>query len=119
MCMSSASMALLSGSKKKTPQPAEAAPETEDAADNEATDTAASGDETSTAPEEVQVDVDTMDLKAIAALVKEHEITTPDNWKKLGLVGQREWLKSMFDPDYQPPAAEQTEQTDEQAAEAV
>ena len=116
--MSSASMALLSGSKKKAPPPAEAAPETEDAADTESTDTAASGDETSTAPVEVQVDVDTMDLKAIAALVKEHEIETPSDWKKLGLHGQREWLKSKFDPEYKPPA-QTDEQTNEQAAEAV
>jgi hypothetical protein len=110
-------MALLSGSKKKTPPPIPAT--IGDGGDETAVETEA---ETAAADVEVQVDVDTMDLKAIAALVKEHEIQTPDNWKKLGLVGQREWLKSKFDPDYQPPAAEQTEQveqTDEQAAEAV
>jgi hypothetical protein len=81
-----ASLSLLKGGAKKTvEEELEKAPEAEQEAQTEGDD------------EEITVDVDKMDAKAIDALVAEHEIEVPDNWKKLKVAEKRAWLKEQFE----------------------
>ena len=48
------------------------------------------------APEEVKVDIDSMDEAGIAGLVAEHEIETPDGWAALPLQHKKDWLNEQF-----------------------
>src|SRR5690242_13347180 len=86
--MSSASMALLAGSKKKN-QAAIAAATAEELANPAA-------QEAQDAEETVQVSVDDMNDDELAALVQEHEIATPDNWDELDLAAKKTWLNEKF-----------------------
>ena len=82
--VSTASMALLKGSKPvgiEVAVPADAPP---------APDTPAAGEET------VVVDVDSLTGPQIAALVKEHGIEVPDNWKSMKLPDKKAWLNQHY-----------------------
>lgn len=108
-----ASLSLLKGGKKAAvEEELEKAPEVEEAAE-ETTETEAEGDE-----EEVTVDVDKMDGKAIDALVAEHEIEVPENWKKMKVGEKRAWLKEQFEETDETDGAEEGEAGEEPAAEA-
>ena len=106
--MSTASLELLKGSPAKA-MAAEPGPD----------DPAATADAGDSEEEEVVVDIDKLTGKELDALVKEHEVETPDGWAKMPVAAKKDWLKATFgdaaeeaDPD-QPadqPAAETTKQ---------
>lgn len=80
-----ASLSLLKGATKS------AVDDELDKNDAPAAEAAEEGDE------EVTVDVDKMDSKALDALVAEHEIDVPANWKKMKVGEKRAWLKEQFE----------------------
>ena len=113
--MSTASMALLNGAKKKPSATAAAAAELETpkktSAPKSTTKAAAAKAEpepeaTTAGPgasttenvveEEVQVDVDSMDEEGIAGLVAEHGIDVPDGWAAMDLAAKKAWLNEQF-----------------------
>lgn len=69
---------------------------TKTAVDDELEKDPAPAEETA-AEEEVEVDVDKMDSKALDALVAEHEIDVPATWKKMKVGEKRAWLKEQFE----------------------
>ena len=117
--MSTASMALLSGAKKKPSAAAAAAAEletpkktpapkspTQAAVKAAAAKAEPEPEATTTGPEasttenvveeEVQVDVDSMDEEGIAGLVSEHGIEVPDGWAMMDLAAKKTWLNEQF-----------------------
>ncbi len=122
--MSNASMALLKGMPKKgkAADPVKAAAVAEELEPGTVAETAAVATEQlepaqvlgvdPAEAEEVKVDVDALDEAGIAALVKEHEIGTPDFWASLSLDGKKEWLNKEFGEEPAAPAAEAATEED-------
>ena len=90
--MSTASMALLQGSKKSKTKTAAVAAEL---------DTPKEG--ASAADDEVEVDLEPLDEGQVDALVKDHSIATPPNWPKMSLEAKKEWLTQTLGGDGQQP----------------
>jgi hypothetical protein len=55
--------------------------------------------EEAAAAEEAEVEIDNMDEAEIGALVAEHGIAVPANWKKLDLGEKKAWLNAQFGAD--------------------
>jgi hypothetical protein len=96
--MSTASLELLKGSQAKAVAD-ELGADVKDPA-------AAPGEEPD--EEEVVVDIDKLTGKELDALVKEHEVETPDGWSKMPVAAKKDWLKATFDdaPDQEEGAEE-------------
>lgn len=91
--MSTASLNLLKGAKKKALEDEVETPKKEEAvADTAAAPAEAEG-------EEVKVDVDKLTGKEIDSLVSENEIAVPGDWKKMKVDEKRSWLKKEFNDD--------------------
>lgn len=104
--MSTASMALLKGSKKKT-APAPTATEIAPPADPETVaveNTAAVNEmmtndaapETGTQDEATEVEIENMSAAELDALVKDQEIDVPAGWAKMKLDAKKAWLNEQF-----------------------
>jgi hypothetical protein len=83
--MSTASLELLKGSPAKA-MADEPGPD----------DPAATADPGDSEEEEVVVDIDKLTGKELDALVKEHEVETPDGWAKMPVAAKKDWLKATF-----------------------
>lgn len=114
--MAAASLELLKGSKKSTANELEKKPTAKAKQPAPEPEAAPEPEETEAGEEQVTIEVEKMSSKELDALVAEHEIEVPDEWKKWPVAKKRSWLNEQFGNSEDTEAA--TEASDE-AQEAV